>query len=412
MYEFNRICDKKDDSNYNFIKMTHIKDEYCRSKSHIIHLKSFSNVTSFNMTLCDFCHELLKKYTNEIDGKIILLPEYFKPFNNLKVLIFNDLIIEKLDENTFQYLPNLEKLEISKSNIIYASIETLKNLTQLQNLYLEIKTFHEFKLNYLVKLKYLKLTNCGISDLKESTFKGLVNLCYINLKGLNLSFKESGYFKSLNSLRCLYFQKCNIKSLNKEILMEIKKLKEFRLDNREEKIMPQSVSLDIDWYKGLQNIEFLYLIGCNLTLITDILNLNKNLRTLDMSYNRNIILENSCFLATKNLNFLYLNSCGIKNINTETFASLDHLELLNLSDNPLCLEYECFIYLKSLKKLDLSWCDLKFLKKNTFAGLNNLEELNLSSNKIKSFERDCFDHMTKLTLLHRILEELENQTTV
>ena len=381
---------------------------YC--KTEVLHIESFLDVTSLFYYISSYIHKPFKSDEIIQESRIYrLVSAHFKPFKRLKSIYLSGIVIESLNEDVFKYLPYLEKLELTQCNIRFVNSEILKYLTELEDLTLEFITFHEFNLNYLVKLKWLKLTNCGISDLKENTLEDLKELSSIYLKKLNLNCIEPRCFKNLNELRSIIIYKCKVKVLNQEILMGLNNLYVFSIDVRNDFAVSQNITFEKDWSKVLRNLESLELIGCDFTMLKEILNSHSNLVSLNIGFNKNISLENGCFLESKKLRYLSLEACGIKKVNAEMFAGLEGLRTLVLEENSVCLEEGCFSYLKSLKKLNLSKCCLKFLAKNMFDGLEKLEHLNISFNKIISVESGCLDHMTKLENYKDIFQDLKWQ---
>lgn len=130
-----------------------------------------------------------------LDGKYLKFFKYL-PSSILKdkvVLKANNLGIKSLEG--FEYLPNLEKLDIDDNEI--RSLKDGKKLTKLVELKCKANELHNIKgISALTNLKYLM-----ISDNKLITLKGIENL--ENLQELYCSGNRLKSLKSLKNLKNL-----------------------------------------------------------------------------------------------------------------------------------------------------------------------------------------------------------------
>ena len=123
-----------------------------------------------------------------------------------------------------------------------------------------------------------------------------------------------------------------------------------------------------------------------------------NIRILDLSANRGIVIEDGTFRNLKMLEELRLMSCNIEDISEEIFQDLPSLSDLNLHDNKLSFLPE-FLFSKvpSLSRLTLSKNELRTLPEKLFHALESLNEINLSFNDLEKVPSKLFRNNKNLT---------------
>ena len=203
-------------------------------------------------------------------------------------------------------------------------------------------------INKLTKLKTLNISNNQITEIKEDTFKSLINLQTLNLSFNRIKEIKEDTFKSLINLQYLYLFNNQIK--------EIKK----------------------DTFKSLTNLQELYLSGNQITEI-----------------------KNDTFKSLTNLQELYLFGNQIKKIKEDTFKSLTNLETLSLSVNQITeINEDTFKSLTNLQQLSISNNQIKEIKEDTFKSLTNLHYLSLHGNQITEIKKDTFGSLINLQTLY------------
>uniref|UniRef100_A0A8C8RY33 CD180 molecule n=1 Tax=Pelusios castaneus TaxID=367368 RepID=A0A8C8RY33_9SAUR len=146
------------------------------------------------------------------------------------------------------------------------------------------------------------------------------------------------------------------------------------------------------------------------------LSYNKQLRLQDMSFKECANLEHLDLTSTRlhisasqgpfrNLNFLYALNLSYSNIDTNIqylFQGLQNLSLLNLQGNNfqtgIILQDDLFHQVPSLEVLILSFCHLTAINKQAFHTLKKLKHVDLSHNKLIAFSTDAFFNLKSIYL--------------
>lgn len=262
-----------------------------------------------------------------------------------------------------KWLPNLQKLEISRHNI--QNLEPLVSLQALEELNLENSSIRDVsvlgnmaqltKLNLndnhiidisplsgLTELGELHLRGCGISNL--TPLSGMVQLTVLNLNDNNIN--DISVLSSMTALTTLYLRGSNINDVTP--LSGVKNLEVLNL--RENKLS------DIQPLAELVNLKQLYL---NHNEIKDISPLSELTNMQILVLNRNIIRDIHPLAKLTELVELHLDDNKIDDAGA--LSQLSKLSILNLSNN----------HVKGVKKL---------------SALRNLKELYLAGNPVEDVD--------------------------
>ena len=259
-------------------------------------------------------------------------------------LSYNQLNL--LKRNSFLFVKNIFKIDISENSIIR----------------LEDNVFSDLKM-----LQLLDLSGNNIKDLNENSFDGLINLRYLNLSENKIREIETGLFVHINSLENLDMS-CNIIH-----------------------------SLDSDAFKGLENLKYLNLSN-NMLLypMLSYLSIFNNLFHLDLSLNNFEGFEEGS-LSEFNIHEIILkNIPALKYILKGAFKNGDLLNRVDISWNRklIFIEESAFQNLPDNITFDISHTSLKsfpctssnVIVKATKTPLNCAF---ISENEVSSHESQC-----------------------
>ena len=237
---------------------------------------------------------------------------------------------------------DITKIDASNNNLtenaFNDSVHDFRNIPYTKILSLSSNRFNIIPMSiyYLQNLIFFDISNNMITEIDENLFTNLSHLININFSG--------------NKLK--YFP-------------------------RSIKYMTNLLELDIS-KNELMNIpdEFIYL---------------KNLKKLNISYNKIQLIQMNLFSNLLSLEELYCNNNLITNMqslnNYTIFNSIPNLKILNISYNQL-QEYIIFKQIPNLEKINISYNKLK-----NILGLSScpkLIEIDCSNNNIKQFPTDFF----------------------
>uniref|UniRef100_A0A914P7W3 Uncharacterized protein n=1 Tax=Panagrolaimus davidi TaxID=227884 RepID=A0A914P7W3_9BILA len=159
-----------------------------------------------------------------------------KSLSNLKSLDLSYNFIQKMNDDIFVNLVNLETLKL-KNNGLFSlpkSFYTLKNLRHLDLSISEISSLNKTELSNFTKLETFNLTHSNLERIEDCTFCDKPNLKNVMLYGNEkLSYIHENAFGNLNgttSLESFSVEFCNL-SMIPENLLNWQNLKEFGLGN-------------------------------------------------------------------------------------------------------------------------------------------------------------------------------------
>lgn len=165
----------------------------------------------------------------------------------------------------------------------------------------------------------------------------------------------------------------------------------------------QNPDFDIKIKKMFYNLQQFIFKNNNLQNIEQ-LNYFKNfpkLSKLNLESNEIDTLDLNSFNNLKFLIEIVMDNNNLEKIDSEIFGpNLINLKTLRLSQNKIVeIQNGAFKNLHNLEYLELSYNRLKSLGKDTFLGLKNLKELYISYNPFNNFDIDTFKHVLNLNRL-------------
>jgi Leucine-rich repeat (LRR) protein len=347
--------------------------------------------------------------------------EIFSNLFRLQILCLDNNLIEDINVDSFENMPNLKQLHLHSNYIKLVENEMFLDKAELEILYLyqnNIETIETIPFNTLYSLKKLHLFSCKITQIKIGNFIHLVKLEELKLDKNEIGTFEVNTFTGLNNLSKLDLSSNKIKKLSNRVFYSLKNLKILDLHLNDISQIESNAFID------LANLNFLNLESNEIVSLENI-QFNKNLSELYLRHNKlssldqinsiglkflsasnNLIQSIRSINLVPNLENLDLSQNRLIKIEENSFKSLKKLKYLNLSGNKLDLESVSnnASYFKSqmlLEILDLSFNEIKYLDSNvTFQQLTSLKALNLSNNRLKYIEEYLFGYLRQLTELN------------
>ncbi|XP_037940181.1 toll-like receptor 4 [Teleopsis dalmanni] len=216
-------------------------------------------------------------FTNVLDFN------YNLPLPTIEAVI-NLIYGVKIQKLTFKFLPNLLYLDLGHTKITRSSAVAFAHLSE--------------------KLKYLSLCYTSFPMVGSAIFKNTA-LVGIDLSGnpyASYNIIDDAFDGVADTLKYLFFESSNIKDLN--------------------------------WLKGLRQLNVLGLSGNNLnTITTDVFNTLKNLKFLDLSANYIGNWYTRAFTDNLKLRVLNLRGNNINILTSEMLKDFQLLDYLSLGDN-------------------------------------------------------------------------------
>ena len=241
-------------------------------------------------------------------------------------LKLSEPIDSNIQSNLFDYLPNIEQLELDGN-------------------------FSNFNLDSLSSLKSLSLVGILMDGFNLDIFTNISNqLEKIAISCSNLDDKHlSKLFYGHNFPYLLHFE-----------------IFEGKMTKIEKKLIdgfPMLQTLNISYQKDLRIVEFdafsnlEYLnLGYNCIESIDIRLFSRlvNLRSLILSANRLESIEENLFSSLVNLEHLHLNHNQLKSLNPKSFVGLNNLKTLNLNFNKLTsFNFDILDNIRKIEKISL-----------------------------------------------------------
>ncbi|KAJ0181665.1 hypothetical protein K1T71_002387 [Dendrolimus kikuchii] len=293
-----------------------------------------------------------------------------------------------INENTFDNLPNLEKLFIDgspnlrviKENAFY----NLPKLTRLEITNCGINVIHMRALSVIPMLSELSFSNNQISDatMVGRATRDLSMLSYLNLNNNLIDKLNEGAFVDQPMLESLLLASNNINIIHHGAFHRVPKLRIVDLNyNKIKQIHPESFL-----QQSGSGVEELNLIGNQIMYISEfraLLDALPRLKFLDMSENLLQDIPRGALRGHPNLETLHLNKNSIKFIEADAFVAMPALRELQLSNNSLTdISEGPFWNLPALKGLDLSYNYFQRLQPKLLYNLPALRRINFSNNQL------------------------------
>jgi Leucine-rich repeat (LRR) protein len=346
---------------------------------------SFNGMTSLNELVLDLCeiklseenvfndlknlNKLELSYSNQINSKII---------SNLSNLVELDLF--KHEPESLLFLNNLKILKILRIHLKIVKSDYLQYSINLKELYLrDVEKIEKYSFLNLHNLVKLDISRNFLSKLYSNIFMGLKNLKELNLEYSTIARLARSAFNDLSNLEYLNMSGIRLQVLHLKVFKKLKKLKILNLKKF------HALRIRFNPFKYFQNIEELH---TNFRTTNSIQSLSKvRILTISCKNIEKTIKKLSRLNFTNLSDLTLISSFDNKTITMDVFANerwenLKKLKLVNFFDLEIDpLAFDSLIY---LEYLDLSQNKLSITQENQdiFKYLMNLKHLNLSKNKL------------------------------
>ncbi|XP_056301458.1 toll-like receptor 5 [Danio aesculapii] len=277
--------------------------------------------------------------------------------------------------------------------------------------------------SYLSDLEQITLAESQINKIENNAFLGMTSLLKLNLSKNFLGYIDFRTFQNLEELEVLDLSYNHIWRLGSQSFQGLPNLLSLNLTGN-------SV-VHVYTFASLPKLEKLYLGDNNIQYVSEIPNIAKHLKTLDLQFNQiasmselytildelpqieEIVFRGNQLLycphdthdvISQHIQVLDLSFAGLQMIWSEgkcvnVFDNLHQLEVLHLSSNLLqSLPKDIFKDLTSLFVLDLSFNSLKYLPTDVFP--KSLQVLHLDYNSIYSVDPNLFSTLSYLSLMN------------
>ncbi|XP_056415458.1 toll-like receptor 3 isoform X2 [Hyla sarda] len=393
----------------------------CFQQLTYLHTLTMANMTLGPKLTEDLCSQLAD---TQIKVLILLNSQLnrihnttFKGLNstNLISLDVSKNSLSQIENNSFIYLQHLKNLNLEESQVSHLTSVAFSGLSNVT--YLNLKKFFsnskdpkidDFSFQWLQNLQYLNMEENKNINPSENTFTGLISLRYLSLSGCTFQTITNKTFASLSksSLIALNLTKTGLTKVGPGAFNGLEHLEMLDLG-----VNQIDQYLTGQEFEGLRSIKQIYLsYNKHLTLTSstfcNILSLEKlNLRKTALTFKSP---SNSPFNCVRNLTFLDLGNNNIANIEEDFFSGLHNLRILSLQHNNLARLWKkanpggpvLFLRgLQNLEILDLLSNGFDEIPADAFKGLSNLNILNLGENNVYILPPSLFADQRLLTAL-------------
>lgn len=157
-------------------------------------------------------------------------------FDSLRLINFNGSNIEKLQQGSFRFVPQLTDLKLSYNRLKFIPENVFNGLN----------------------IKRLHLNDNGLEEIQGNAFKSMKKLLEFYANNNNLQFYNTNWFKSSNELRVIDFSNNKLRNIPTRSFVANEKLRNLYLNSNELSIIQD------DAFTGLKSLEYLSLSGNNL----------------------------------------------------------------------------------------------------------------------------------------------------
>ncbi|XP_075716277.1 toll-like receptor 3 [Rhinoderma darwinii] len=393
----------------------------CFQQLTYLHTLIMANMTIGPKLTEDLCSQLA---CTQINVLILLNSQLTKIHNttfksldstNLSVLDVSKNTLSEIDNDSFIYLHHLRSLNLEENQVSHLTSRAFNGLSKVT--YLNMKTFFssskepkidDLSFQWLQNLQYLNMEQNKKMYFSENTFTGLKSLMNLSLSECTFQTISNRTFSSLSNshLISLNLTKTSFTTLQCRAFYGLEHLKMLDLGvNQIDQILTGQE------FEGLHSIKQIYLsYNKHLTLTSssfcNVPTLEKlNLRKTALTFKS---LSKSPFNCLQNLTYLDLGNNNIANIEEDVFSGLHNLRILILQHNNLARLWKNanpggpVLFLKGLCKLeilDLLSNGLDEIPAKAFNGLSNLNFLNLGENNVYILPPSLFEDQRSLIAL-------------
>lgn len=280
----------------------------------------------------------------------VISSDAFPYMPNLQVLDLREVLALEVDAKAFYKLPNLKTLLLSGNKLQSVPERAIpSNVTYLD---LQQNSGNLFYPSYFC--------------IKSGKFINLTHLTYLNLNFNRLNHLFNTSFVGLDNLRVLGLKNGTIHHIHNDSFLPLKNLWFLDLQNNYFVTNNYPLGIELDTFRGLDNLKVLLLAGCGISYFSKFGN---------------------PLVYLKNLEHLGLERNKIMTIAPTDFAPLVRLESIDISENKL-VPWQDRIFTKNfkLKTVILNTNGFTLLNKAMLDDFSNLTELELEMNP---FSCDC-----------------------
>ena len=315
----------------------------------------------------------------------------FSRLKQLRTLILRNNEISSLPRGLFSLNRRLVTLDLSQNMLHYLPPDAIRDLSSLVVLNVSANRFSSAQLHdnfrYMRHLQQFDLSHNSIRHINDGDFRPLQwwtaaagKKHHINLSSCDVTFIQSGAFRSLTSITGL--------SLADNHLLPLQSLTTALND------LPAS------------DLERLTLSNVSLYHLNDLLRDAKfrKLRYLNLSRNFLSTITANAFGSLEKLHELDLQHNMISDI--QVLDGLLELRILNLNHNAISSTDFLYDGLSTLRRLSMTHNELTRIDGASFETLYSLNYLDLSSNRIASVSEFRFEQLSTLYLANNRLQDL------
>ncbi|XP_063218829.1 leucine-rich repeat-containing protein 15 [Bacillus rossius redtenbacheri] len=328
---------------------------------------------------------------------------------NVNIIKITHTGLQNVSQHAFRNLLMLNVLNLSMNHLQHIHPDTFVTNKQLRTLSLRgnpLSVPKDQKTVFLnmSTLTFLDISQCGITELPNSTFAHLQMLEVLLLASNNIKSIDNGTFSGLDMLQDLDLSDNNIRILNPHAFDSNTELTALYLNSN------PLTSLEGISIPHLLHLE---MIDTRLTTISEKTFLGfPNIVNLNLMGNRITSIHEKAFENMPELLYVDLSRNYLKGpLNGNLFMKNFKLETLSLSDNPnmKSLPGSGFQGMFSeFYKLDLHNCGIISLDRNSFRGMDHLTALNLSSNGLEEIRSGILpESLYFLDLSHNLISNLD-----
>lgn len=169
---------------------------------------------------------------------------------------------------------------------------------------------------------------CSVKFIKESNFKGLVDLLFINLANNKIRKIEDGSFKDNTKLEFLWLTSNKLKHVSKNLFETLNNLKELSLNDNGIR------SIDALAFKSLKNLENLEMDRNDLKFLhLKSFEHLENLINISISFNQLSAVDDDLLINNKNLQNIWLDFNELTYISYQIFDGKQSLKTVDLIGN-------------------------------------------------------------------------------
>ncbi|XP_017559871.1 toll-like receptor 22 [Pygocentrus nattereri] len=389
------------------VKVEALLQAACSPKLNVLRLKGnkISKLTNYMFQHCFNLTEL-DLATNEIS---IVSAPVFKGLTQLRKL---QLQLNRLSHvnNSFQLIPTLEFIDLSRNRIHKLNCSDFANLTLLTHLYLYGNRISEIRSCLFKNLQHLEILKLGTNQLLTigSTFEhGPQSLRELQLTYNKLSAVTNGTFKSLSNLRVLDMSNNQIFEIKGQAFSGLINLAKLLLSSN--RITADTIK-DPKVFLGMPNLKLLELYSNFIKYRETTLHLPpfehlKSLKIMSIHSQRRGIgkIPSNLLQGLTSLNMFYGGSMNLQYLHPDTFNSTLKLWFLDLSKNAFgneqSISAEVFHPIQRLTKLILKRSQLHSLNFLLDANLSRLSVLRASENTLDVINKTLIQSLPRLRYL-------------